>query len=218
MDLFLNWCTAKVLHSVNWLRKAQHEWEHRITLGDSFEDILLLLSLYGLWATASGPVLYFIDDGMRDALEHGRIIYFLGFVYTGIHNGTRLSVRWYHAYHPEAKRLLYHNSVLSKFATNYSNYYWAHFTFHPWDRTVSLGNAVPFYDVLFGTSAFDIPFSVPIPYIDFIFQPICTFKSPTLPDKIKSTTAQRLHRTVCFVGVFSMAFAGKWQWGAFTRQ
>ena len=83
-----------------------------------------------------------------------------------------------------------------------SNFYWAHFNYREWsDQSVLFGAITPFYDVVFGTCPYDIKYSVPVPFIDFVFTPIEVFQVPTDPTLIRWTTSQLIWHMGWLIGI-----------------
>jgi len=72
-----------------------------------------------------------------------------------------------------------------------SRFYWAHFHYHEWSGGVVFGAVTPFYDVVFGTCPFDIKWSCPIPFVDFLLCEQEVFKTVRDPAKIRWTVWQR---------------------------
>lgn len=60
------------------------------------------------------------------------------------------------------------NTQKSTISVRMSKFYWVHFYHNEFEDMFCFGALTPFWDVLFGTCPFDIKYSTPFPFIDFI--------------------------------------------------
>merc|ERR1719188_2027293 len=80
------------------------------------------------------------------------------------------------------------------------------------------GNVMPFYDVLLGTIPFEVKYSVPFPFIDFITHPASVWSTYVDPREVRWTLLQKLWYGawllwICFVTVIT--FGVYWApWGS----
>lgn len=186
MDLVPNYLTGLCLHRVPFLERWEHRWEHRTTKSSSLWSIFMVTTLYAwytlLFMAAWGFGVACTSPAHGSCFHWESIMWLASFSYALVGLALRL-VFWALRHYPSMYTCC---PVLLKL----SRFYWAHFHFLEWRGGVVFGAITPFYDVVFGTCPFDIKWSCPIPFVDFLVCEAAVFRTVRHPRKIKWTVLQ----------------------------
>lgn len=220
MDLVPNWFTGYLLHRISCFRDRQHKWEHRVTNEGKLSGLFMLTSIYGIygllwmffWVIVIGCGVFTLripGEGLRCSPNFESAMWIASFSYTLSGLILRL-ILWV----LKRRNLIYHSeNIFSQFLLNMARYYWIHFDesfeFQPENRREVFGAQTPFWDVIFGTCPFDIPWSTPIPYIDFFVTDPKVFETVLNPKydqqhAFKWSTLQILWHTIWIFVILGM--------------
>lgn len=188
MDLVPNWLTGLCLHRIPFLERWEHRWEHRTAKAGTLSSIFLVATLYAWYAllfmAAIGLGVACTSPAQAGCFHWESIMWLASFSYALVGLILRV-IFWVARQIPSTYR---RHPLLLKM----SRFYWAHFHFHEWSGGVVFGACTPFYDVVFGTCPFDIKWSTPIPFIDFLVCEDKVFETVRHPRKMKWTVWQRV--------------------------
>jgi len=185
MDLVPNWVTGLLLHRVK-LFEHVHRYEHFLTRGGKISSVFLITSIYA-WYTLMFMVLFGFGVACTSPSNKGCFhwrssMWLASFSYAVVGIILRIMF-WLMRHYP----VMYNRYPL---LLKMSRFYWAHFNFREWDGGLVFGAVTPFYDVVFGTCPFDIKWSCPIPFVDFLVTDQRVFKTVRNPERIRWTKLQ----------------------------
>ena len=185
MDLVPNFATGYMLHKLNCLKNNCHKKEHQLTKSGELWTIFFVTTVYGFYA-----LLYMCAWGLVIACPQGNgcfqwysAMWLSSFSYTCI--GLLLRISFYTA---RRKPILYTNRVF----LNMARFYWAHFHFNEWENYCLFGAQTPFWDVIFGTCPYNIPYSTPIPFVDFFITDTKVFRRAKHPRAYRWNLTQKV--------------------------
>ena len=166
MDLVPNYATGWLLHKNDFLRKHQHKWEHTATKEGKLTTIFCITTMYGIWT-----LFWMLIWGFAVACSHGKVncwhwesaMWIASFGYSIVGLFIRLVFYWARS----KPGIFTRRGRFKRTFHNMANFYWAHFNVNEWDDPKVFGAQTPFWDVLFGSCPYDIPYSTPIPFVDF---------------------------------------------------
>jgi hypothetical protein len=160
MDIVPNWLTGYCLHRLSCLRRV-HSAEHELQKNNNLSTSFMLSSIYGVYTLG-----WMFAWGLAIGCANGRD-----------HCWSWHSAMWItslcYAFNGFLIRLYfwrYKSSMAgsSTFSNRMSQFYWAHFYHREFEDMLCFGAQTPFWDVLFGTCPFDIKYSTPFPFVDFM--------------------------------------------------
>ena len=180
MDFVPNWLTALALHRVRFLEQRQHRWEHRLTKAGRLSSVLCISTIYAwytlCWMVAWGLAVGCTSPSGEGCLHWEATMWAASWGYALVGLLLRVTL-WSMRHFP----VMYASPLLRKL----KRFYWAHFCFHEWSGGVVFGAVTPFYDVIFGTCPFNIRWSVPIPFVDFLICDEAVFLRMKHPEAIR---------------------------------
>ena len=187
MDLVPNWLTGLCLHRIPFLERWEHRAEHRLTKEGKLSSLFMVTTLYAwytlLFMAAFGLGVACSSPGGGSCFDWTSVMWLASFSYALVGLLLRL-VFWYMRHFP----IMYTQYPL---LLKMSRFYWAHFHFLEWSGGVVFGACTPFWDVVFGTCPYDIKWSVPIPFVDFVLCEQRVFETVRHPKRIKWSALQR---------------------------
>jgi hypothetical protein len=198
MDLVPNFATGYLLHKINCLKNNCHKKEHELTKSGELWCIFFITTLYGLYTLffmcAWGLIVACPQE--KGCFHWNSAMWIASFSYTVVGLSLRLTL-----YTARRKPILYSSS---KLILNMARFYWAHFHFKEWESYSLFGAQTPFWDVIFGTCPYNIPYSTPIPFLDFFVTDEKVFMKAKNPRAYKWTLKQKIYHMTWAVVVFSL--------------
>ncbi|CAJ1342216.1 unnamed protein product [Effrenium voratum] len=203
MDLVPNYFTGMALHRVPCLVRIEHSAEHNAAIGGRMDHLLQVTFGYAcytlIWMVLLGTVVSATSP--MNIKCYGHVVWnnwrSAMWIVSFLHNFCGFLLRiwlWTARRFPSMYSGI---SVRRKMA----RFYWSHFHFNEWHGGVSFGNVTPYYDVALGTCPYNIPYSTPIPLVDYLIWPEQVFIETKHPNDIKWNWKQRVWHLLgaCYV-------------------
>eukprot|EP00930_Biecheleria_cincta_P041828 TRINITY_DN2873_c0_g1_i1.p1 TRINITY_DN2873_c0_g1~~TRINITY_DN2873_c0_g1_i1.p1 ORF type:complete len:529 (+),score=46.59 TRINITY_DN2873_c0_g1_i1:62-1588(+) len=228
LDFFPNVLTALIYHQCRCchrLHKAEHQYVFQSPLKAQFSVGSAYFLYFNCW-TAPMYVLTVIPSFIART-HYQSAIFYATLVQTVILLCIRI-VMWIMEQRPSM--YMYAPTCW----LNFMRFFRTHFTiaafdyyndgrYKGWTRSTGYGNVMPFFDVCLGSCPFDVKWSVPIPFIDFITHEAKVWSNFVDPENIFWTPLQKLWYfswlfliavlTTYVFSIFWAPWGSCWPWG-----